>query len=171
MRREGQELCTSPAPTRSNSSSPVSNYVFWRRKPSLLWKSDRHTGTVLVNSYTRYPASVSQEKGKRNRNWTQFWGTITSPVGSHYFPLCVCQNDRNDLGNPLNVWYRQSCVLKPISVELKNLHCVWKTDWLRKTSILDADFSRNEVFYDLIGHWIILVTAWFKTPHLNLLWD
>lgn len=135
--RYEQRLYRSPSLICNNSISPVSNNVSWQRKHSLLWKSDRHTGTMHVNSHRRYPAPVSQEKGKCNRNWMQvFGGRITSLICSHYLPLCCYQNDRNDLGNLLDVWYRHSSVLKSILVEFKVLHGVWKTNCLKKTSIL-----------------------------------
>lgn len=68
MQREEQRLYRSPPLVCNNSISLVSN-VSWHRKCSLL--CNRHTGTILVNSHRRYPASVSQETGKCNRNWTQ----------------------------------------------------------------------------------------------------
>lgn len=78
--RYEQRLYRSPSLICNNSISPVSNNVSWQRKHSLLWKSDRHTGTMHVNSHRRYPAPVSQEKGKCNRNWMQvFGGRITKP--------------------------------------------------------------------------------------------
>lgn len=63
-------------------------------------------------------------------------GELPSLICSHYLPLCCYQNDRNDLGNLLDVWYRHSSVLKSILVEFKVLHGVWKTNCLKKTSIL-----------------------------------
>lgn len=65
MQREEQRLYRSPPLVCNNSISLVSN-VSWHRKCSLL--CNRHTGTILVNSHRRYPASVSQETGKCNRN-------------------------------------------------------------------------------------------------------
>lgn len=130
-------LPTHAAQHRNNGISLARNSVSWHRQPALLWKSGWHTGTVLLNSLTRYPASGSQEKG----NWMQvFGGRITTLIYSHHLPLCGYPSDRNDLGNLLHAWCRYTSVLvrfKRLTWCLKNrlspanIHALMQTSHTR----------------------------------------
>lgn len=85
-----------------------------------------------------------------------FW--LASLVCSRYLPLCHYQNDLRNL-----------CLIQKLLCAEGIKTCAESEERgaSRKHSELEAAFSSNKEFYDMLARWVTLVIIHFKVPHLK----